>query len=175
MTPYIAPGTLEKTHLFNIVYAANIMAVIDMDVDAAEQQVIEEFIKTHFQPDFGDMAAFKKEIDNKVREFLLPYRGKPEQRQLHKLVIGEVVNPLSYVEKVGLAGLLITVMDADGLNLPEELSLLQYFLAEINKDANDKLHIHNLQEILEMDLHELRSEVAEKVTHFFHHLHFKPV
>lgn len=175
MTPYIEPGTLTKSHLFNIVYAANIMAVIDMDVDASEQQVIEEFLVTHFQPEFGDLATFKKEIDAKVSDFLVPYRGKPEQRQLHKLVIGEVVNPLTQVEKVGLAGLLILVMDADGLHLPEELALLQYFLAEINQDAHNRLPLHNLQEMLEMDIHELKKEVAEKVTSFFHHLRYKPL
>ncbi|MDX2471083.1 MAG: hypothetical protein QNL04_10965 [SAR324 cluster bacterium] len=165
--PKIISGSLNRENLFNIIFSGHVMSAIDMDVDPVEQEVIERFLVYHYNPEWGDIADFRREMDKLIEGF---FNAKDENGVTHEFIIEDIVRKLDSTEKVALAGLLIMVMDADGEQAIEELELMQYFLGQINKDAGTSFEIVGLEELSELKLEDWKVAVANQVTEYFNDL-----
>ena len=143
------------------------MSAIYLEIDPAEQQIIEQFLVYHYRAEFGPFIEFQDEMALLVSQFFAPFAGEEDEEVSQEFVIKDVVGKLNDTEKIALAGLLIMVMDADGKQALEELALLQLFLVEINEDDQNSFAIANIDELFDMDFEELKSAVTEEVNVFF--------
>lgn len=126
---------LSKPELKKIVLCAFIMSGVDGYIDEDEVEVIREFTENCWDDSFGDIDDFFIEIDSEVVNVFVPSKGK---FNLDENVVVDILKDVSLDVVHTLKGLMIKVMEADGVIDPAEIALIQVIERYIEKRSSSQ-------------------------------------
>ena len=107
-----------------VLFSAILLVVIDFGIDEKEEEACRTFLKTHWQPGWGDWETAYQAAFEEVRTFLA---HRAELPQHLPALFGEIKANLDPAQIQILLDLMGQIAQADNKEMPQETNLLSQF------------------------------------------------
>lgn len=126
---------IEKDNLLSMIFCALLMSAIDKEIHKTEWKVIQEFVKTYWQKEWGDFGHHKQQMIAQLKQIIAN-----EQQTKNKLeqVLSDLKVRLNQPKKNILLKLAGDVMAADNIMSPEESDFFSIFLKNLGVQSQSE-------------------------------------
>ena len=126
---------IEKDNLLSMIFCALLMSAIDKEIHKQEWQIIQEFVKAHWQKEWGDFGRYKKQMINQLKQIIA---NQEKTKNKLEQVLSDLKVRLDQPQKKILLKLAGDVMAADNVMSPEESDLFSIFLKNLGAQSQSE-------------------------------------